>query len=91
MLASAPAASAGGSEVVKMKPGAWLRRKSTSAAEPVRKQLDRILASPGFVRNGRLSRFLRFVVQQALDTALSFVEPRCAQAREPHAFLEQPE
>ena len=32
--ASAPAASAGGNEVVKMKPGAWLRRKSTSAAEP---------------------------------------------------------
>jgi hypothetical protein len=34
MAVSAPAASAGGSEVVKMNPGAWLRRKSTSAAEP---------------------------------------------------------
>ena len=39
----------------------------TSAAEPVRKQLDRILSSAGFVRNERLSRFLRFVVQQHLD------------------------
>src|SRR5215472_15243545 len=41
--------------------------QSTIAAEPVRKQLDRILSSAGFVRNERLSRFLRFVVQQALD------------------------
>ena len=32
--ASAPAAKAGGWDVVKMKPGAWLRTKSTSAAEP---------------------------------------------------------
>jgi serine/threonine-protein kinase len=37
------------------------------ASEPVRKQLDRILSSAAFVRNQRLSRFLRFVVQQALD------------------------
>jgi TolB-like protein len=41
--------------------------QSTSAAEPVRKQLDRVLSSAGFVRNERLSRFLRFVVQQHLD------------------------
>src|SRR5215470_4069017 len=41
--------------------------QSTSAAEPVRKQLDRVLSSPGFARNERLSRFLRFVVQQHLD------------------------
>jgi hypothetical protein len=40
---------------------------STTNAEPVRKQLDRILSSAGFVRNERLSRFLRFVVQQHLD------------------------
>ena len=33
MLASAPAATAGGSEVVKMKPEAKLRTKSHSAAE----------------------------------------------------------
>jgi adenylate cyclase len=32
-------------------------------AQAVRRQLDRILASPGFVRNERLSRFLRFVVE----------------------------
>src|SRR5262249_38262215 len=38
-----------------------------TAPEPVRKQLDRILSSAGFVRNERLSRFLRLVVQQALD------------------------
>ncbi len=41
--------------------------QSASATDPVRKQLDRILCSPGFVRNERLSRFLRFVVQQHLD------------------------
>src|SRR5215471_17509434 len=32
-------------------------------AEAVRKQLDRVLASPGFGHNERLSRFLRFVVE----------------------------
>src|SRR5215470_17135575 len=41
--------------------------QSTSAAEPVRKQLDRVLSSPGFARNERLSRFLRFIVKQVLD------------------------
>src|SRR5215472_14639606 len=41
--------------------------QSTSAALPVLKQLDRVLSSPGFARNERLSRFLRFVVQQHLD------------------------
>src|SRR5260370_41006231 len=41
--------------------------QSTSAAEPVRKQLDRILSSAGFVRNERLSGFLRFIVQQHLE------------------------
>src|SRR5579859_2302098 len=41
--------------------------QSTSAPEPVRTQLDRILSSAGFVRNERLSGFLRFVVQQQLD------------------------
>jgi hypothetical protein len=29
-----------------------------------RRQLERVLASPGFVRNERLTRFLRFVVEQ---------------------------
>ena len=31
------------------------------------RELERILASPGFVRNERLSRFLRFVVERHLD------------------------
>src|SRR5215467_2592985 len=30
------------------------------------RQLERLLASPGFVRNARLSRFLRFVVESHL-------------------------
>jgi tetratricopeptide (TPR) repeat protein len=36
-------------------------------AEAVRCQLDRILRSPGFARNERLSRFLRFVVERQLE------------------------
>jgi TolB-like protein len=35
--------------------------------DAVRGQLERILASPGFVNAGRLSRFLRFVVERTLD------------------------
>lgn len=31
------------------------------------RQLERVLSSPGFARNERLSRFLRFVVEQHLD------------------------
>lgn len=31
------------------------------------RQLDRVLASPGFARNERLSRFLRFVVERHLE------------------------
>jgi TolB-like protein len=31
------------------------------------RQLDRLLASPGFARNERLSRFLRFVVERRLE------------------------
>src|SRR5713101_4478930 len=41
--------------------------QSTSAAELGRKQLDRILSSAGFVRNERLSGFLRFIVQGHLE------------------------
>lgn len=41
---------------------------STAAPEDlVRKQLDKILSSAGFMRNARLSRFLRFVVTQQLE------------------------
>jgi TolB-like protein len=36
-------------------------------AEAVRKQLERVLASPGFARNERLSRFLRIVVERHLE------------------------
>ena len=37
-----------------------------SEVEAARRQLERVLASPGFFRNERLSRFLRFVVEQHL-------------------------
>ena len=36
-------------------------------AQAVRRQLDKVLASPGFARNERLSRFLRFVVERHLE------------------------
>src|SRR5215471_13094340 len=35
--------------------------------ELFRRQLERVLASPGFARNERLSRFLRFIVGQHLE------------------------
>src|SRR5215831_8811365 len=35
--------------------------------EAARRQLERVLASTGFSRNERLSRFLRFVVEQHLQ------------------------
>ena len=37
------------------------------AAEAVRQQLERVLASSGFARNERLSRFLRFAVELRLE------------------------
>ncbi len=37
------------------------------SAEAVRAQIDRILASPHFLRSQALSRFLRFVVEQTLE------------------------
>ena len=39
-----------------------------SEALAARRQLERVLASPGFSRNERLSRFLRFVVEQHLES-----------------------
>jgi Tol biopolymer transport system component len=36
-------------------------------AEAARRQLERILASPGFVRNERMSRFLRFLAERHLE------------------------
>ena len=38
-----------------------------SESRPVRQQLERVLASPGFARNERMSRFLRFVVERHVD------------------------
>jgi serine/threonine-protein kinase len=38
-----------------------------SEAQAVRRQLERVLESPGFSRNERMSRFLRFVVEGHLD------------------------
>src|SRR5262245_41342106 len=38
-----------------------------TAVQPVRQHLERILESSGFVRNERLSRFLRFVVERHLE------------------------
>jgi TolB-like protein/Flp pilus assembly protein TadD len=38
-----------------------------ASAGPVRNQLEKILSSPGFVGNDRLSKFLRFVVEQHLE------------------------
>src|SRR5688572_29644125 len=38
-----------------------------SQSEAVRSELERVLASPGFARNDRLSRFLRFVVERHLE------------------------
>jgi TolB-like protein len=35
--------------------------------QAARRQLDKVLASPGFARNERLSRFLRFVVERHLE------------------------
>src|SRR5580704_12702847 len=32
-----------------------------------RRQLERVLASPGFLRNERMSRFLRFLAEQYLE------------------------
>jgi TolB-like protein len=40
---------------------------SLPAADDVRAQLERILASTGFSNSGRLSRFLRFVVERTLE------------------------
>src|SRR5215813_2263502 len=38
-----------------------------SEAQAAQRQLDKLLASAGFVRNERLSRFLRFVVERHLE------------------------
>ena len=40
---------------------------SGCSAEEVRKYLERVVASPGFARNERLSRFLRVIVERHLE------------------------
>lgn len=40
---------------------------SKTQADVVQNQLERVLASPGFARNERMSRFLRFVVERQLE------------------------
>ena len=40
---------------------------SEISPEQIRAELDKILASPGFVNADRLSRFLRYVVEETLD------------------------
>ena len=35
--------------------------------EAARRQLERVLASPGFLRNERMSRFLRFLAERHLE------------------------
>src|ERR1700733_14368680 len=40
---------------------------SRYSAEAVRNHLERVLASPGFARNERLSRFLRVIVERHLE------------------------
>ena len=36
-------------------------------SDAARRQLERVLASPGFVRNERMSRFLRFLAERHLE------------------------
>src|SRR6201997_1445065 len=38
-----------------------------SEVQAARQELEKVLASPGFARNERLSRFLRFVVERHLE------------------------
>jgi serine/threonine-protein kinase len=40
---------------------------ANSEHQAARKELERVLASPGFARNERLARFLRFVVERYLE------------------------
>jgi len=40
---------------------------ASTDSEATRRQLERVLASPGFLRNERMSRFLRFLAEQHLE------------------------
>src|SRR5713226_185271 len=41
--------------------------EAEGSALAARRQLERVLESPGFARNERLSRFLRFLVERRLE------------------------
>jgi Tol biopolymer transport system component len=47
----------------------YSRKVSTACtdSEAARRQLERVLASPGFLRNERMSRFLRFLAERHLE------------------------
>src|SRR5689334_18534183 len=45
-----------------------MRGTEAEAQEGIRRELNRVLASPGFNRNERMSRFLRFVVERHLES-----------------------
>src|SRR5262245_26901521 len=59
LRAPVPAVAARGSSL-------WESNDVSPTADEVRQQLARILASPMFGSSSRLSRFLRFVVEQTL-------------------------
>ena len=42
-------------------------RIARTDVDAARRQVERVLASPGFVRNERMSRFLRFLAEQHLE------------------------
>ena len=48
-------------------PGKLHMQPRVLTADPVRQELERIVASPGFARNERLCAFLRFVVEERLQ------------------------
>ena len=42
-------------------------QSGSTSTELIQQQVDKVLSSPGFARNERLSRFLRFVVEKQLE------------------------
>src|SRR5271170_1212459 len=47
----------------------YSRNVPTASTDPqaARRQLERVLSSPGFLRNERMSRFLRFLAERRLE------------------------
>ena len=50
---------------------------SVEDLQPVREELERVLASPEFVNAGRLSRFLRFIVQETIAGRAAALKESC--------------